>query len=65
MKKHERKIIISLIVLVISIIIGFALLSIVYNGNVLYEAIVALVVIFVLIVLLVIIKNFYKNFKNY
>lgn len=64
MKKIEKKIIVSLIFLVISIIIGFSLLSIVYTGNVWYEAIVAIVVIFILIVLLVIIKNFYENFKD-
>jgi len=64
MKKIEKKIITSLIILVISIIIGFSLLSIVYQGNFIYEIIVALVVIFVIIVLLVIIKNFYDNFSE-
>ncbi|MCY1153187.1 MAG: hypothetical protein PQJ49_11470 [Sphaerochaetaceae bacterium] len=64
MKKIERKIIASLSILIISIIVGFSLLSLIYNGSALLEAIVAIVVIVVLIVLLVLLKNFYHSFKD-
>lgn len=64
MNKQEKKIIASLVMLIISIIVGFSLLSLVYQGSILYQAIVAIIVIFVLIVLLVILKNFYKEFTK-
>lgn len=64
MNKQEKKIIASLVMLIISIIVGFSLLSLVYQGRALYQAIVAIIVIFVLIVLLVILKNFYKEFTK-
>jgi len=64
MDKKNIKLLLSLIVLVLSIIIGFALLSFVYNGNPLYEAIVAIIVLFIVIVLIVIIKNFYETFTK-
>ncbi len=64
MKKIERKILVSLSILILSIIVGFSLLSLIYNGSAIVEAIVAIVVIVILIVLLVLLKNFYNNFKN-
>lgn len=64
MNKIQKKIIASLVILIISIVVGFSLLSIIYNGNPLLEAIVAIVVIFVIIVLIVILKNFINSFRN-
>ena len=64
MNKIQKKIIASLVILIISIVVGFSLLSVIYNGNILLESIVAIVVIFVIIVLIVILKNFIKTFKN-
>jgi uncharacterized membrane protein YdbT with pleckstrin-like domain len=64
MKKILLKIIASLVFLIISIVVGFALLSIIYTGSPLLEALVAIVVILIIIVLLVILKNFFKSYKN-
>jgi len=64
MNKIQKKIIASLVILIISIIVGFSLLSVIYNGNPLLETIVAVVVIFVIIVLIIILKNFINSFRN-
>ena len=64
MKKIERKIIASLAILILSIIVGFSLLALIYNGSILLEAIVAIIVIVILVILLVLLKNFYHDFKN-
>ncbi|MGD1815860.1 MAG: hypothetical protein ACPKNR_02400 [Pleomorphochaeta sp.] len=64
MKKIEKKILVSLFFLIISIVIGFTLLAIVYDGNVYLEALVAVIVIFMLIVLSVLFKNFFENFRD-
>lgn len=64
MNKRQVKILVPMIILIMSIIIGFSLLAMVYQGNNIIESIVIIFVILILIALIKITKSLVKAFED-
>lgn len=64
MNKRQIKILIPMIILIISIIIGFTLLAMVYHGNNFIESVVIIIVILILVALVKVTKSLVKGFGN-
>ncbi len=64
MNKNQIKILIPMIILIISIVIGFSLLAMVYHGNNVIESVVIVVVILILVALVKITKSLVKGFST-
>ncbi|MBK5201572.1 MAG: hypothetical protein JJE21_08595 [Spirochaetaceae bacterium] len=62
MKKSQVKILIPMIILIISIIIGFTLLAMVYQGNNFIESAVIIIVILILVALVKVTKSLVNGF---
>lgn len=64
MNKRQVKILVPMIVLILSIVIGFSLLAMVYHGNNIIESFVIIFVILILIALIRITKSLVKAFED-